>query len=48
LPITPQTAKPSFTAFDGGLHGLKVATHAITFEGREVKYEKGVKNENPI
>jgi hypothetical protein len=47
LPIAPQTAKPSSTAFNGGLHGLKVASNAITSEGLEVKYEKGVKNENP-
>jgi hypothetical protein len=46
LPITPQPAKPNSTAFNIGLHGLQIASYAITSEGLELKYEKGVKNEN--
>jgi hypothetical protein len=46
LPITPQTAKPNSTAFNVGLYGLQIASYAIASEGFEVKYEKGVKNEN--
>jgi len=37
-PVPPLTS-----AFNGGLHGEQVASDAISFEGVEVKYEKGVK-----
>jgi hypothetical protein len=33
-------------AYGGGPHGLQIARKAITSEEVEVKYEKGVKNEN--